>query len=152
MATEPDFIPRSDGNLIDDLKARMHKNGELVRAHLCIAANAMKTRYDARNKSEFNFSEDLLFTGPFKIVKFVGMVNVVIRRSRRQKPFVVHRDKLWPASESNESSNQSPKDEPITRIWSKVAERMIDSGPGDNETVSKRSKHAIVGPVGPTTS
>ena len=56
MGTEPDFVPSGDGGYVEDLRERMHKDGELVRTRLGSAAEVMKRRYDAKNKPAFDLS------------------------------------------------------------------------------------------------
>ena len=83
-----------------------------VRRHLGVAATRNKRRYDMRVKpEEFKVGEKVLyfsprkyqghqdkwlrkFTGPFEIIKLLGPVNVVLRKSAKSTPFTTHLDKL----------------------------------------------------------
>jgi len=85
---------------------------ETVRLHLGEAAVRRKDRYDMKVK-EMQFAEGTwvwylyprrrvgisakwqkFYTGPYQIVQVIEPNNVVLQKSRRGKPFVVHRDKV----------------------------------------------------------
>ena len=77
-----------------------------------MAATRNKRRYDMRVKpEEFKVGEKVLyfsprkyqgyqdkwlrkFTGPFEIIKILGPVNVLLRKSAKSTPFTTHVDKL----------------------------------------------------------
>src|SRR5208282_5494139 len=125
-----------------DLRERMHRDGLLVRERLGRAAMKMKTRYDAKIKSSFNFDVgdkvwyfyprrysklspkwQNLYTGPYTVVRLLDPCNVVIRRNASARAIVVHRDKLRPAVSLNqrvvnakEHANESVAERPAVSL------------------------------------
>jgi transposase InsO family protein len=85
-----------------------------VRQHLGVAANRRKDYYDTKVKSSsFAIGQWVWYLyqrrrvgispkwqrhciGPYLIVRVISLYNLVIQKSKRSKPFVVHRDKLKP--------------------------------------------------------
>jgi hypothetical protein len=55
--------------------------------------------YYPRRRQGLSPKFQLLYTGPFEVVRVIDPSTVVIRRSARHKPFVTHRDKLKPVYE-----------------------------------------------------
>jgi len=114
MGTNPESeILEGDGDFIETIRQRMQADGVLVRIRLGRAAEVMKKRYDARLSKPFELSVGQkvwyfyprrysklspkwqnLYTGPFKIIKFIDQCSVVIRKGRRGRIIIVHRDKL----------------------------------------------------------
>ena len=90
----------------------MHDVYTQVREHLCVAAQRRKKAYDIRTRpAEFKEGDRVyyfyprrytkrspkwqrMYTGPYTVTRILPPANVVIQRSRRSRPFVVHVDKL----------------------------------------------------------
>jgi predicted aspartyl protease len=101
-------------DFVDKMKDRLHGAFDIVRKHLGQAALRNKKYYDLRVKPATYQVGDLVyyynprrtkglqekwqkkFTGPFEVIKLLGPVNLLIRRSPRARPFVVHMDKVQP--------------------------------------------------------
>jgi hypothetical protein len=111
-------------DFVEQLKYRLHGAYDIVRRHLGQAAQRNKKYYDLRVKpivyqvgdSVYYYSPrrtkglqekwQRKFSGPFEVVKLLGPVNLLIRRSPRARPFVVHIDKVKPfISEQNSDGN-----------------------------------------------
>ena len=110
--------PEEDGDtlsyddFVEDLRQRMLKAYALVRQHSGTAAERSKHYYDLRVRPQQYHVGDLVYffnprnrqnkqnkwlrkyTGPFEVVRVLGPVNVLLRKSERSKPFVAHLDKL----------------------------------------------------------
>ena len=105
-------MPRSTDEFVQGLADRMLDNFEAARDNLHRAAEIRKSQYDTKVKSvPFSVGDRVyywyprkfagrspklqsLYTGPYTIVRVVDSHNLVIRKSPRSKPMVVHRDKL----------------------------------------------------------
>ena len=104
--------PRSYDNFVDELKQRMLKAYEIVRKHSGLAAERTKRYYDMHVKPA-KFSEgDLVFyfnprswqnkqnkwlrkfSGPYRVKKVLGPVNLLLQKSQDTRPFVAHSDKV----------------------------------------------------------
>jgi len=112
FATQPEAPPRLYSDYADELEERLKLAYSDVRRHLGVAATRNKRRYDMRVKpEEFKVGEKVLyfsprkyqgyqdkwlrkFTGAFEVVKLLGPVNVVLRKSAKSTPFTTHVDKL----------------------------------------------------------
>jgi len=112
FATQPEAPPRLYSDYADELEERLKLAYSDVRRHLGVAVTRNKQRYDMRVKpEEFKVGEKVLyfsprkyqgyqdkwlrkFTGPFEIIKLIGPVNVVLRKSAKSAPFTTHIDKL----------------------------------------------------------
>ena len=140
FATQPEAPPRLYSDYADELEERLKQAYSDVRRHLGVAATRNKRRYDMRVKPEaFKVGEKVLyfsprkyqgyqdkwlrkFTGPFEIIKLLGPVNVVLRKSTKSTPFTTHVDKLRkittdqtdPNSESEQAQEQEGNSMDVT--------------------------------------
>jgi len=110
----PGSCPASYDNYASELEDRLRQAYTLVREHLKVAAERNKRYYDLRVRSQRYREGDWVyyfnprkfagrqdkwrrkFSGPFLVTKVVGPVNVMLQRSKRQRPFCVHIDKIKP--------------------------------------------------------
>jgi hypothetical protein len=110
-----DRLPRSTtAEYVAELQDDLREGYEVVRRHLCRAAERRKQQYDTSVKqSEINVGSwvwyfyprrrvglsakwQRWYTGPYLVIRRIDSHCLVIQRSRRARPIVVHRDKLKP--------------------------------------------------------
>ena len=107
-------------DFVDELRRRLCSAYEVVRRQLGKTAERNKHYYDLRVKPAAYKVGDLVyyfnprryrglqekwqrkFTGPFRVLKVLGPVNILIQRSPRARPFAVHIDKVKLAESDNE--------------------------------------------------
>jgi hypothetical protein len=91
---------------------RVTENFEAARVSLRRAAGVRKTQYDVKVKPAlFGVGDSVyywyprryagrspklqsVYTGPYKVIRIIDSHNLVIQKTQRAKPLVVHRDKL----------------------------------------------------------
>jgi len=113
-SSEDDSDRRTYDEFVEDLRRRMLTAYELVREHTGLAAERNKHQYDLRVKPTQYQEGDFVhyfnprnrqnkqnkwlrkYSRPFEVVRILGPVNVLLRKSSRSKPFVAHLDKLKP--------------------------------------------------------
>jgi RNase H-like domain found in reverse transcriptase/Integrase zinc binding domain/Integrase core domain len=112
-------------DFVEKLKSRLQTAYDIVRRQLGQAALRNKKYYDLRVKPMTYKVGDFVyyynprrtrglqekwqrkFTGPFEVVKLLGPVNILIRRTPRTRPFVVHLDKVKPFISNDETDDGS---------------------------------------------
>ena len=130
----------------EELEDRLRRSYDLVRRHLGEAAVRCKRYYDLRvrpqrykagdwvyfyNPRKFPRRQDKWarkFSGPYLVVKSLGPVNLLLQRSKRQRPFCVHINKVktflademprsWiTTAEQDERVSQLPQEEPVQSV------------------------------------
>jgi transposase InsO family protein len=103
---------QSADDYVDRLYEKSYDDFKLVRQHLSKAAERRKSRYDdavrekqfevgqwvwyyyPRRKKGLSPKWQNWYVGPYLIVRFIDTHNVVIQRTKKAKPIVVHRDKI----------------------------------------------------------
>jgi len=103
---------QSYDNFAGELKQRMLRAYEIVRKHSGLAAERTKRYYDVHVKPARYGEGDLVFyfnprhcqnkqnkwvrkySGPYRVKKVLGPVNVLLQKSEHSKPFVAHTDKV----------------------------------------------------------
>ena len=112
VGDEPPEVGASPDSFVQELLDRQRRVYDLVRQHLGQAAERRKKDYDFRVKHrDFQVNQWVWYlyprrykgrspkwarqyTGPFLVVREIPPCNLVIQRSQRSKPLVVHADKL----------------------------------------------------------
>jgi hypothetical protein len=112
--------------------------------------------YNPRRSKGFQEKWQKKFTGPFEVIKILGPVNLLIRRSPRARPFVVHIDKVKPfigedKADEDHERNTATKDQQVDHAMDggacvNVEEQQFESmyDPyGVNPTGSQRPRRQI---------
>jgi hypothetical protein len=104
--------PKSTNEFVGDMIDRVTENFEAARVSLRRAAEVRKTQYDVKVKpASFEVGDSVyywyprryagrspklqsVYTGPYKVIRIIDSHNLVIQKTPRAKPLVVHRDKL----------------------------------------------------------
>ena len=107
----------SNSEFVADQQTKLREAFTLVREHLGTAAERRKDRYDMRvrpkkypagtwvycliprRRQNRSHKWQSFYEGPYLVIQEIGEVNLLIQRSARSKPFVVHVDKLKPCYE-----------------------------------------------------
>ena len=106
---------------------RMHDDFTLVRDHLGDAARRRKDKYDVgvrkrefqpgqlvwyyypRRRQGLSAKWQNFYIGPYEVIRLLDSHNVVIRKNKRSKCLIVHRDKLKPCFGEACENNETPK-------------------------------------------
>jgi len=112
LSEKDDGTVRAADEFVQEVKERSKDCYEIARKHLQVAAERRKKSYDIQVKeAEFGAGDwvwywyprryqrrspkwQLMYTGPYLIVRVIAPVNYVLQKSPRSKPFVTHADKL----------------------------------------------------------
>ena len=115
-----DDATQSYCDFVENMESRMSRAYEMVREHLGEAAQRNKRYYDLNVKpTKYNIGDLVYyynprqyrgrqdkwsrkFSGPYKVIRVPGPVNVEIQRTPQSKSLVVHIDKVKPYVERNE--------------------------------------------------
>jgi len=97
---------------VSEMRDRMEKCYDIAREHLQISSKRRKKAYDLKvKKTEFITGDwlcyyyprkyrqrspkrQIMYTGPYLVIRVIEPVNYVLQKSARAKAFVVHADKL----------------------------------------------------------
>jgi len=144
---------------IEDFVAKQQQMADsayrVTREQLHVAAERRKTSYDAKIKSAHDglavgdyvwyyyprrYSRrspkwQRQYVGPYRVIRLIPPVNLVIQKSPRASAFVVHRDKLKKCYSAPLASDRSGKPDPVvpaeTELASALSRPSSDAQPSD---------------------
>jgi hypothetical protein len=140
----------------------MRDSFTLVREHLGKAAERRKDYYDMRvglkkypagswvyclvprRRRNRSHKCQSFYEGPYLVIRQIGEVNLLIQRSGRSKPVVVHIDKLKPCYEEGLRSWLETEHELGLTAQSRIEYRQATSDPTADDTSDRHSADNIV--------